>query len=64
MEHAPTTADWCDVGQVTMDSLPDFVLLEIFDFYVVQAPEDSESLEGIEVWIALVHVSKMERHRF
>ena len=56
---APTTADWCAVSQMTIDSLPDFVLLEIFDFYVGQASEDS--LEGIEVWIALVDVCRKWR---
>jgi hypothetical protein len=29
-----TTADWCDVGQITVDMFPDMALLEIFDFYV------------------------------
>jgi len=55
MEHAlATTADGRHVGQLTIDSLPDLVLLEIFAFYVGRSPKDS--LEGIEVWIALAHV--------
>ena len=59
IEHVPTTTDWRGVGQATIGLFPDFVLLEIFDFYVGQAPE--ESLEGIEMWIALVRMCRKWR---
>lgn len=32
-----TTADWYDIGQVTIDIFPDDVLLKIFDCYVADA---------------------------
>jgi len=36
--HPATVADWCNVGRVTIDMLPDVALLEIFDCYV-RGPE-------------------------
>src|SRR6266566_6505152 len=61
----------CDVDQVlTIDVLPDDVLLEIFDFYVVgyQDLDISEALFGypdvtrkIESWQSLVHVCRRWR---
>jgi hypothetical protein len=60
---------WCDVGQMKqIDILPDDVLLEIFDFYVITDP--SYELEGvpsderkraIEAWQLLVHVCRRWR---
>jgi hypothetical protein len=32
-------ADWCDVGKVTVNVLPDDVLLGVFDCYVDEATE-------------------------
>jgi hypothetical protein len=59
-----TVADWCDVGQVTIDVLPDVALLEIFDCYVNQAREE-EYEEGdpfkIQAWHTLVHVCRKWR---
>jgi hypothetical protein len=34
------TADWCDVGQMTIDILPDDVLIEIFNYYINPAWTD------------------------
>ena len=48
------TVNWCDVGRVTIDVLPDVALLEIFDFYVDE--------EDIESWHTLVHVSRKWRN--
>ena len=47
------TADWHDVGRVTIDMLPDHVLLEIFGFYV------DEKKRGM--WRTLVHVCQKWR---
>ena len=53
------TVDCCDVGQgqtkLTIDTLPDDVLLYVFDFYVAQASE-------VEDWHTLVHVCRRWRH--
>ena len=38
--HRGIAANWYDVGQVTIDILPEDVLLEIFDCYVAKANED------------------------
>jgi hypothetical protein len=46
--------DWCDVGQVTIDTLSDDALLYVFDFYVAQAPE-------VETWHLTVHVCRRWR---
>ena len=58
--NTPTTADWCDVGQVTIDMLPDLALLEIFDFYTAVA-QASDPTYNRETWIALVHVCRKWR---
>ena len=47
----------CDLGQVT--SLPDDVLLEIFDFC---ANEDQSTKKGMEAWQPLVHVCRRWRN--
>ena len=58
----PTVADWCDVGRVTVDMLPDVALLEIFDYYVADAREeekdDDERQFTIQAWHTLVHVCR------
>jgi hypothetical protein len=63
--YPATVADWCDVGQVTIDILPDIALLEIFDCYVNQArEEEKEDEEGwlkIQAWYTLVHVCRQWR---
>ena len=43
--------------------LPDDVLLDIFDFYVVEAMEDEEVLylDKISAWHTLVHVCRRWR---
>ena len=48
-----TIADWCDVGQVTIDTLSDEALLYVFDFYVAQAE--------VEASHKLVHVCRRWR---
>ena len=63
--HPATVADWCDVGRVTIDILPDIALLEIFECYVNQArEEEDEEEEGwlkIQAWHTLVHVCRQWR---
>jgi hypothetical protein len=49
------TVDWCDVGRVTVDLLPDVALLEIFGFYM-----DGEVWECL--WHKLVHVCQKWRN--
>lgn len=51
--HIPIV-DCCDVGQVTIDVLPDKALLCVFDFYVASAPE-------VETWHTLAHVCRRWR---
>ena len=48
-----TDVDWCDVARVTIDTLPDVALLEIFEFYMYE--------EQITAWYALVHVCQRWR---
>ena len=43
-----TTANWYDIGQVTIDILPDDVLLVIFDYYLAE--------QYFKGWEMLVHV--------
>jgi hypothetical protein len=59
--HA-TTAEWrCDIGQlITFDMLPDDVLLETFDFYVVEDIYESDR-QRIQKWITLAHVCRRWR---
>ena len=57
-----TAADWCGVGRVTIDMLPDVALLEIFDSYVNQAREDPDwPPTQIQAWHTLVHVCRTWR---
>ena len=48
------TVEWRDVARVTIDMLPDVVLLEMFDFYVHEA-------WWIQPWCTLVHVCRKWR---
>src|SRR5216684_921652 len=50
-----TTTDWCDVGQVTIDILPDDILLYIFNVYV-------NGSHRTEVWHEIVHVCRRWRN--
>ena len=65
--NTATIADWCGVGRVTIDLLPDVALLELFDFYVNQAREEEEEEEEewpptkIQAWHTLVHVCQKWR---
>ena len=52
------TTDWCNVGRVTIDLLPDDVLLEIFDFLVAE----SNGFEMEKWWCTLVHVCREWRN--
>jgi hypothetical protein len=52
-KSAPTV-DRCDVGQVTIDVLPDDVLLCVFDWYLYLSP-------AVEAWHTLVHVCRQWR---
>jgi hypothetical protein len=57
LRHA-TTANWCNTGRVTIDILPDDVLLVIFDHYMAKADEDQK----YEEWQKLVHVCQNWRY--
>jgi hypothetical protein len=53
--HPIMIADRCDVGNVTMNVLPDDVLLGVFDCYVGEATD-------VEGWHTLVHVCRQWRN--
>jgi F-box-like len=55
--------DRCDVDEVTIDVLPDNVLLDIFDFYIQEARRHpyADNSGGIEGWNTLVHVCRRWR---
>ena len=55
VQHHVATANQCDVGQGTIDILPENVLLEIFDFYLSDAAR-------IDAWHKLVHVCQKWRN--
>jgi hypothetical protein len=62
--HRTTVTDWCDVGQATIDMLPDVALLEIFDCYVNHAQEENHGYLPkipIQAWHTLVHVCRKWR---
>ena len=61
--HPATVDEWCNVDWVTVDMLPDVVLLNIFDFYVNQAREEETRTEPdkIQEWHKLVHVCRQWR---
>jgi hypothetical protein len=62
LRSTATVADWCGVGRVTIDMLPDVALLEIFDCYVNQAREEEEGTwTKIQAWHTLVHVCRKWR---
>jgi hypothetical protein len=63
LRNTATVADWCCVGRVTMDMLPDVALLGIFDFYMNQAREEERYWPPteIEAWHTLVHVCRTWR---
>jgi len=52
--HLATTIDRCGVGQVTIDVLPNDVLLHVFDWYMAEA-------RRVESWHTLVHVCQRWR---
>jgi hypothetical protein len=54
VQYSPITIDRCDVGHLTIDILPDHVLLDIFDFYLKP--------KKIEAWHTLVHVCQKWRN--
>ena len=54
-KSSATTADRFSIGQMSIDIPPDDALLEIFSFYLVEAPEDRET------WLSLVHVCRRWR---
>jgi hypothetical protein len=59
--HRATVADWCNVGRVTIDMLPDVALLRIFDCYMDQVREEEDDALTAEAWGALVHVCQKWR---
>jgi hypothetical protein len=65
-QHIPTTADWCDVGQVTIDMVPDLALIEIFDFYMAEALDfdtfrHNTFRHNREAWVIVAHVCRKWR---
>ena len=52
------TAEWCGVGKVTIDTLPDYVLLQIFSFCQEDCSSESSRLLW---WRPLVHVCRRWR---
>jgi hypothetical protein len=63
LSNTAAVADWCHVGQVTIDMLPDVALLEIFDCYVNEAREEDQYLFGdqMQAWDTLVNVYRKWR---
>ena len=53
--------DWCYVARVTIDLLPDVVLLETFHFYVDNVLDVEYMHQDIEAWTTLVHVCRKWR---
>ena len=61
----PPIVDCCDVARVTINVLPDFALLEIFDFCVDDVCDMldlTRIYEDIEAWHTLVHVCRKWRN--
>ena len=58
LHHCVTIANWCDIGRMTIDILPDDILLVIFDHYVAEADDDGK----YEGWQMLVHVCQNWRY--
>ena len=52
----------CDVVRVTIDTLPDVALLEIFDFYLGRDDPDYPYTEETTEWHPLVHVCRKWRN--
>jgi hypothetical protein len=62
LRNTAAVADWCGVGRVTIDMLPDVALLEIFDCFVkVREEERYWPSTEIEAWHTLVHVCRTWR---
>jgi hypothetical protein len=62
-QHPATIADWLDAMQgqaITIDMLPDEVLLEIFDFCVDKDIISSKT-KSVDTWQLLVHVCQRWR---
>jgi hypothetical protein len=53
--------DWCDVGRVTIDMLPDVALLGIFERYMDDVREDVDDELTAHAWYTLVHVCQKWR---
>ena len=53
-KHPVTTTNRCNIGRVTIDMLPEDVLLEVFDFYVYE--------NIVEAWMLLVQVCQKWRN--
>ena len=54
------TVDSCNVAGVTIETLPDLALLEIFDFYVHADYHFRD--EELSAWLSLVHVCRKWRN--
>ena len=55
-------ADLYNIGRMTIDVLPEVVLLEIFDYYVNQVREEDSPEVTVESWRTLVHVCQHWRN--
>jgi hypothetical protein len=54
VQYSAISTDGCDVDQVSIDVLPDNVLLDIFEFYIQEARRYSPDHKGSEAWKTLV----------
>ena len=60
----PGTNAFYRQGSVTIEILPNDILVEIFSFYVeeISEPWEARGFERIHAWITLVHVSQRWRN--
>ena len=60
--YPAAVVNWCNVGRVTIDMLPDVALLEIFECYMDQVREEEDDEEETAyAWSKLVHVCQRWR---
>jgi hypothetical protein len=57
----PSTADRCNVVQVTIDMVPEVALIEVFHFYMAEALAYDPFRHNREAWVILAHVCRKWR---
>ena len=60
-QHVSPTTNRYNVVQVTIDTVPDVALIEIFDFYMAEALHYDPFRHNSEAWIILAHVCQKWR---